>query len=179
MCRMPSSLLAKIACSSTTVGFVDSEKEKRSLLIIHEVKTKEITFNTVKNMRMSDTIKKLPSFKTWIYPPDKWLYNKGILETKVPYPLDKICPVNSTQYPPFCRTEACTIKYIVKHIHSPVSFVKTPFEANQAIFWPRYIWPKRTKSSQRKCHLSFYISIIIWNLVWFQGANFYWNFMDW
>lgn len=40
MCRMPSSLLAKIACSSTTVGFVDSEKEKRSLLIIHEVKNK-------------------------------------------------------------------------------------------------------------------------------------------
>ena len=81
---MPSSLLAKIACSSTTVGFVDSEKEKRSLLIIHEVKTKEITFQSVKNMRMSDTIKKLPSFKTWIYPPDKWLYNKRILETKFP-----------------------------------------------------------------------------------------------
>ena len=84
MCRMPSSLLAKIACSSTTVGFVDSEKEKRSLLIIHEVKTKEITLQSVKNMRMSDTIKKLPSFKTWIYPPDKWLYNKRILETKFP-----------------------------------------------------------------------------------------------
>ena len=48
MCRMPSSLLAKIACSSTTVGFVDSEKEKGSLLIIHEVKTKEITFQSVK-----------------------------------------------------------------------------------------------------------------------------------
>ena len=84
MCRMPSSLLAKIACSSTTVGFVDSEKEKRSLLIIHEVKTKEITFQSVKNMRMSDTIKKLQLFKTWIYPQDKWLYNKRILETKFP-----------------------------------------------------------------------------------------------
>ena len=29
MCRMPSSLLAKIACSSTTVGFVDSEKKEK------------------------------------------------------------------------------------------------------------------------------------------------------
>jgi len=27
MCRMPSSLLAKIACSSTKVGFVDSGKK--------------------------------------------------------------------------------------------------------------------------------------------------------
>ena len=38
---------------------------------------------------------------------------------------------------------------------------------------------KRTKSSWPICHLSFYISIMTWNLVWFQVANFYWKFIDW
>lgn len=113
-------------------------------------------------------------------PPDKKLYNKGILETKF-----------AIQWIKFVQWIVLSIQLLqnwglyhkiyseLKPIHSPEIYVKMPFESNQAIFWPWYIWPKRTNSSWPICHLSFYISIMTSNLVWFQVANFYWKFIDW
>lgn len=147
-----------------------------SLLIIHQVKIKEITFNTVKNVRMSDTMKKPQLFKTSIYPPDKWLYSKGILETNFPIHWIK-----------FFQWIALSIHLLqnwglyhkiyseLKPIHSSEILSKHHLKQIKPFSDRDISGQKRTKSSRPIRHLSFYISIIPWNLFWFQVANFYWN----
>lgn len=129
----------------------------------------------MKKVRRSDTIKKpqkldLSTRQMAI----QWEY----FGNQFSYLLDKIYSVNSTQYPPFAQLRPVLQNVIVNYLFRG-NFFQNAIWSKSSHFRSQCIWPKRTKSSRPICHLAFYISITAWNLLWFQLANFYWNFIDW